>query len=359
MRLIEKYVTAPERPDVRGYTVWAMGFALRPPLRLDLDWCQSIEEDGFERRPALLSQLPRMWRRLLDEEAISMIQIEDQSTGVPVAFGAGVIVSDECAASARTRTEPNLAVSILERELTAAPWILRPKQVPAVNHPRHGVNLVILHYSEVLPERPFAELQAVRDLAVGELLRTQRGYALREFLMEFYGVEDLPFMTRMGAIVRTDYASYFAAGAPLPRPARRPFLLGLSDKEMEQQWGAPLAMLFSKEDPRIFFTLRQQQVLNRAVRTPTPTDPEIARELGLQPSTLRDHWRAMFARVAALQVRGRVPTIGLPHFSDRSADLRAALLTYVNEHPCELRPADERYFAASRSAAGASAAALA
>jgi len=321
-----------------------MGFALRPPLRLDLDWCQSIMEDGFERRPALQRQLPRLWRGLLDEDAISMIQIEDQTTGAPVAFGAGVVVSDECAASARTRTAPNLAVSILERELTASRWILRPKQVPAVNHPKHGVNLVILHYSEVLPGRALAELQAVRDLAVGELLRTQRGYALREFLMEFYGIEDLPFMNRMGAIVRTDYASYFASGAPMPRPSRRPFLLGLRAQEMEQQWGTPLAMLFSKEHPRIFFTLRQQQVLNRAVRTPTPTDPEIARELGLQPP-LRDHWRAMFARVAALQVRGRVPTIGLPHFSDRSADLRAALLTYVNEHPCELRPADERYFA--------------
>src|SRR5207237_280542 len=121
-------------------------------------------------------------------------------------------------------------------------------------------------------------------------LELQCGYALKEFVMEFYGEKDMPFALAMGLQIRSDYPHYSRSGnAPLA-PEKRPYLVGLKNDEVfkAQKWGSPIAMLFGYSAPVCFFSIMQQRILVRACRA--QRDPDIALELGVEASTLRDHW---------------------------------------------------------------------
>lgn len=183
--------------------------------------------------------------------------------------------------------------------------------------------------------RTFEEQRLVRDRALSELVKAQSGYFAREFFMEFYGEDDLPFTAVMGASLRDDYGPFFrTGGVPPPPPNRRPFLVG--SRRTEQPWGNAIGRLFSYAAPILWFSPMQQRVLVRACRTSTPTDADIADELGIERSTLRDHWRAIFGRVAEAAILKGIP--------EGSPLLRPALVSYLEQHPEELRPIDRRFF---------------
>ena len=322
-----------------------MGYSSRAATEKDFAWCAGNLEDGFEREPGWQRELPRLWRQLFRDEALSMIVITDDLTSEQVAFGAGAILTDECVETIRLRDRPHMALYVMERERCGHRAILRPDDIRHVNHPRHRVNLCVLHYSEVLAGRSFEEQRVIRDKAVSELLSAQRGYATKEFIFEFYGTDDLPFARVMGTNVRSDFSAFYASSEePPPPPRKHPYLVGLTLDEVGRAWGSPIGMLFGYLEPRLFFTPMQQRVLVRAYRTPTPGDPELSDELTIERSTLRDHWRAIFSRVAAAQADNLVPRGVLPDFSEPSSALRPALLAYLQQHPEELRPLDRKYF---------------
>lgn len=312
-----------------------MGYSSRPVRDQDLPWCAAILEDGFERVEPLRRELPRLWKRLLRDEAMSMIVVEDHRTNELVAFGAGSVIADSCLEAVVRGGRPNVAVRLMEAERADQPVILRPSAIRAVNHPEHGVNLCVLHYCELIKGRTFEEQRVIRDRALTELVKAQSGYCTREFFFEFYGEDDLPFTEVMGARLRDDYRAYYAASRdPRPEPRRRPFLVG--SRREEQPWGNAIGTLFTYQEPVLWLSPMQQRVLIRACRTPTPTDADIADELGIERSTLRDHWRAIFSRVAEAGILQTVP--------DGSPLMRPALIAYLEQHPQELRPIDRRHF---------------
>jgi hypothetical protein len=88
-----------------------------------------------------------------------------------------------------------------------------------------------------------------------------------------------------------------------------------------------------------------------ASRPWTPPDIAIARELDIEASTLHDHWKGIYRRVAHALDASAVAAVALPGFE--AGDRKAAVLHYVRHHPEELRPVDRRHFPgiASRSSA--------
>lgn len=318
-----------------------MGFTLRRLTPKDFQWCAAILEDGFEHHLELRVRLPEIWSGLMAIDALSMIVIVDDHRNERVSFGAAAIISDECVEATLTSDEPNFALRVMMREFETEsaltqPFILRLSDIRAVNHPKHGVNLAVLHYSEVLPNYTPEEIRAVRDKALHALLEMQRGYALKEFLMEVYGEQDLPFTKSMGLKLRSDYSQH---GFP---PSKHPLLVGLRREEVAEYWGAPVATLFSYSAPVFFFTLMQQRVLLRAYDG--ESDGQISKELGVETTTLRDHWRAIFDRVAAAQERSRFLLRHLPDFSKVENRSRNQLVTYLGQHPEELRPSSAKNF---------------
>jgi hypothetical protein len=318
-----------------------MRFTLRLLKPKDFHWCASILEDGFERHSELRGKLPELWSGLMAIDALSMIVIVDDDQSDRVAFGAAAIISDECLEMTLASTQPNFALRVLMRELEAKssharPFVMRLQDIRALNHPKHGVNLAVLHYSEVLSGYRAEEVRLVRDKALHALLELQRGYALKEFLMEVYGEQDLPFAKAMGLRVRADYPHQaFPAW-------RRPLLFGMRRDEVAEQWGSPVATLFSYAAPVFFFSITQQRILLRACQN--DRDADIASELGIETTTLREHWRAIFAKVEAGQKRFGLSLEHLPDFAVVENRSRAVLVPYLKQHPEELRPADPRNF---------------
>jgi hypothetical protein len=187
------------------------------------------------------------------------------------------------------------------------------------------------------------EHRQVRDLAVDELIRTQSGYALKEFLMELYGTENIPFLQRLGAQIRTTYDAYYAReDMKQTNESKRACLVGLNEREARENWGQELAKLFGRyREPRFFFTPVQQQILTLKLAAHLFSDDRIARELDMEVSTLHHHWKEIFLRVAdAGLIDGTLPFV--------SRDRRDSLLEYLRQHPEELRPIDRRYFGPSR-----------
>jgi len=228
-----------------------MRFTRRLVKASNLKWCADILDDGFENRPDLKSKLPHLWATLLVESALVMIVIFDDIAGRPVAGG---IVSDEFASQVRMKSEPNLSLAAMERELSPLNrCILRPDEIRRLNHPGHRVNLVIFHYSEVSDYYTREEMRIIRDISLKSLLELESGYALKEVLFEFYGENDVPYCKLMGLNLRTDYSGYFAKSpAPPPPPDKHPFIVGLAFDEVESCFGSSAALLFSYSRPYIF-----------------------------------------------------------------------------------------------------------
>jgi len=326
-----------------------LAFSLHFGQVSDFRWCAEVLEDGFEERPALARKLPEIWARLIVEDALTMIVTVDEKTGQRAAFGAGGIVSDSFVELMEQAATPNLAVRLMDRELEQGQqkYLLRPKEIQTLNHRKRGVNLCVVHYSEVENRYTADEYRVIRDKAVHALLATQAGYAAKRFLMEFYGEQDLAFSKAFGVDVISDYGH--KTWTQPPRAERRPFLAGLSAGGIQEKWGSPIASLFSYVEPRLFFTVTQQRILVRASRG--ESDIQISKKLGIMKSTIREHWRAIYDKVFQATKAGTVKVAGIATGeSGAGRRPRALLLQWLADHPEELRPVDQRYFERAASA---------
>ena len=99
--------------------------------------------------------------------------------------------------------------------------------------------------------------------------------------------------------------------------------------------------LFCCAAPRIGFTSSEQRVLRSALLG--GTDEDVSTLLRISLTAVKQHWRAIYARAAGTlpnlfieQSTGGVP--GAPRGKER----RRRLLTYLREHPEELRPVSRK-----------------
>jgi hypothetical protein len=120
--------------------------------------------------------------------------------------------------------------------------------------------------------------------------------------------------------------------------AGRPFLFGLTRELAYTLPGNWLATLFNYTPPRVFFTRAEQRLLNVALTG--HTDQEIADVLAVSLSAAKRCWESVYARVS-LRLAGLLPEdgFGLSPVGGRGAEKKRRLLSYLRDHPEELRPA--------------------
>lgn len=118
----------------------------------------------------------------------------------------------------------------------------------------------------------------------------------------------------------------------------RPFLLGTEREIALENWGSWMSRFFVWSPPQLGFAPAEQRLLLLALRG--RTDDKLAGDLELSPSTIKNMWRSIFERVER-----RFPSL-LPSASStldgaevrRGKEKRERLLTYLREHPEDLRP---------------------
>jgi len=313
-------------------------FIVRPLEERDLPACLRLLRGHLAYPSSILPELPKVWRRLLRDDALVTAVAEsgslDSKPGSILAFGMVVFVTDAWMAASRTSEKPYLSVRTIRQELAGPSPVLRPAAIRRDNADG-GLNALHLHYVEVpLPEEARRALDYRMRLAFVE---DMRGYRVKAALIELW--DEVPPHSIKGAPypVVTDYAAFFERnGEPLPPPGRRPFLLGITREEVLADFGRAVAPAFLDTPPRLGFTRAEQQMLRQAVFG--HTDAELARRLRLALPTIKNRWRAVYDRLGRIAPELVAETDCSSNRAVRGQEKRRRLLDYVRRHPEELRP---------------------
>ena len=311
-----------------------MDFLVRPLEEHDFPACLELLQGHLAYPASILPDLPKVWRRLLREDALVTAVADSGSLetkpGSILAVGMVVFVTDDWMAAVQVGEEPYLSVRTVRQELAGPSPILRPA---AIQRDNRGGRLNAVHLLYV--EAPMSEeLRSALDHRMRlAFVEDMRGYRIKAALIELWD-EVPPYSIQGGPYpVVTDYTAYYEQrGEPLPPPGRRPFLLGMTRPEVLSDFGRGMAPAFLDTPPRFDFTRAEQRMLRQAVFG--YTDVELARRLGFALPTIKNRWRALYDRL------GRIAPDLLDSASEavRGPEKRRRLLEYLRRHPEELRP---------------------
>jgi hypothetical protein len=296
----------------------------------DIATCLAMLRGGAAYPDPALPLIARAWRRLLSDEALIASVVERATDGgqpTILSFGASVFVDPDWAAAAVRSREPHLALRTIRAELRGRSPILRPDEVGR----QQALNLLVLHYAEARSLTPPAAA-AVRYRTFQAFLEAHRGFAIDCALQEFWDEMDPEFILNGWGRVINDYDSYWQDLAPEARPARRPYLVGISRADVVANPGNIAAPLFLYAPPRFGFSRGEQRLLKHALIG--QTDVELARDLGVALTTVKSRWRSIYDRVGR-QVPEIMPPVvqATTPRAARGREKRRRLLGYLREHP--------------------------
>ncbi len=326
-----------------------MRLEFRVVFREDLPWCASVLEDGFECRAELRKQLPAIWTTLLAQDAMAMAVLQDHDqSGKLIAFGATVFVSERFANLSIATPQPHLALRLLDKESSGrGRAIMRPPEIKKQGRGA-GLNLVILHYSEVVDGYSDQDCSLVREMMVHGLLDWHRRTHLQRLLYEIYGADDVQFLLDGGAVLLSDFGDWYAARKlALPDRQHRPYLVLMGREQASRRRGAWMSWLFSSEKGRLGLSPAEQRLVARAVAG--DTDAQLIHNPEVSENTVRRHWRSIFRKFQVARIplgpppsekRGsiNVRTRSESNTGGQAFKKRPFLLTYFRQHPEELRP---------------------
>ena len=248
-----------------------------------------------------------------------------------VAVGGGAFVSRAFIETERANPRPGLMDRVLRSVLEGRSVALTRGEIAAANA-GEGLNIAVIlrHWR---PGLSGALQREVRRHLMEKFLQDIRGFRMREVLAEARDEAELALGLAGGFRLRNQ-----APGAPAldsERPSG-PFVIGITREEGFESEGSVLSLLFHYSPPRLGFTPSQQRMLTEAIQH--RTDAEIARVLGVSLSAVKKSWAGIFEKGSAIldedQGTAANPTVR----ATRGVQKRHILLTYLREHPEELRP---------------------
>ena len=160
------------------------------------------------------------------------------------------------------------------------------------------------------------------------------GYRYREILIEATGETARDKGLRAGFRLRCDYADYYRDRPPVPPPAVRPFLMGITGAEAVTEEGYVMGHYFAYRPPRLGLTTGEQAMLERCLRQAGLSEAALAREMDVPVHRVKNALRAAYARVSAAS--DLFPELG--ESAGRGIEKKRQLLQYLRDHPEELRP---------------------
>jgi DNA-binding CsgD family transcriptional regulator len=310
----------------------------RPPADDELEWCARHIEDGFEQRVELREYLPSFWRRLQQDEAITMVLIEDQqrTPAARVAFGALVFVADDVVARLLAVGRPYLSRAIVDAARRDGGYggVLSGSLIRRHNS-GSGLNVVVLHCAEIVSAYSDDQRGRIRKRLTETLIKAVAGFNIKEIIFEFFGNHDLPYLLNAGFNHRTDYAAAFAGQARVPPAQTWPHVVGLRRDEVQEKFGTRIAELFNITTRRFHFTERERVILSLAHQG--MTDIEIAAKLGVGRNVVLMRWRAIFERVERLEKDFFASCDAEGQVLPKDAR-RRYLLRFLDDYTDELRP---------------------
>ena len=121
----------------------------------------------------------------------------------------------------------------------------------------------------------------------------------------------------------------------------KPHIVGLTREMALGRLGSWVGSLFLYEPPLFGFNVSEQRLLLSALAG--GTDEQLSDDLGISLSAVKKTWRSIYDRVAAC-LPELIPGNSQPdgEASRRGKDKKQRLISYLREHPQELRPVSRK-----------------
>jgi hypothetical protein len=299
--------------------------------RADLAEALSIQPASIGDALVGQSAALRAWDTLPDHLAFRGIVVEADPPIAGhriVACGAGVFVQAEFADRELAYPRVDLNSRVLSTAASGAPLLVDRTQIGRANA-GDGLDVVNLLGSWRSDGLSATDVAQIGGLLAESFRDAHRGFRLRRLLREAIGLTEI-------ALMRSNPAFHIVQEFPEHRRALTLVTAGHAD-------AAPLAitsLMFAYRPPKLRLRETDQELLTAVLRG--RTDDELVGELHISVGALKKRWLALFDRVARVE-----PSIlGPAEIRDgegRGAQKRHHVLSYVREHPEELRPFDWGY----------------
>lgn len=240
------------------------------------------------------------------------------------ATGTSVFLSDTVADAYLASPSPFFAAQLMGRVLSGEPNVVLNAREIGRGNAGNGLNLFVLGFTHRYGAEEPPILRPLLARAIEHFVYAHRGYRLRRMLREDpYPIADV--LVASGMTVAHDFTD-IGRKVLIAEPSAATHIFPSST----------VSMLFNYSPPQVHYSNAERRLLDLAVDG--LNDGEIAAELEVSANTIKQSWRSIYERTMrkvplALGAAGQSPLDGV-----RGQEKRRHLLTYLRDHPQELRP---------------------
>jgi DNA-binding CsgD family transcriptional regulator len=286
-----------------------------------------------------ISDLSFAWSRGLESEAFQMLVFEEAEGSHVTECGVGVavFVHDDFMNELKSRPfwiGPELTRRIASGESPA----LSDRQLREDNT-RGGLNLVTW---EGIARQGFEGRSELQRAFATSFIEIHKGFFLKEAIAsQAENVERFYWTMESGAFLwNFGSACYIDRSQEDPiKIIGKPHVLGISREIEVRRPGTWVGTLFEYSPPKIGLSRAEQQLVMAALRNMSSTDQNLADALNVSVPTVKKTWLSIYRRASTCLPR--VISNGTPSDFDsaqRGKERKRQILSYVREHPEELRP---------------------
>lgn len=288
-------------------------------------------------------QLRQAWRKLLGSEAMVTAVYEDVN-GAAIKIcgvGVGLFVRDDFMHEVKTPPLFWFGPELASRIHSERSPVLSDREVREENSTK-GLNLIVW---EAVPRPEFAEQPEMYHLMVDAFRQGYRGFLLKEMITsQADSVRRAQWGVNAGGFfwdsVRARYVN--SIGRNLAGFVRKPHIVGITRELGYARVGSWVGSLFDYQPPRFGFSRSEQRLLQTTLAGGSGTDEQLMKSLGVALPTIKKMWISIYRRVIDCQPE-TIRDSARGDEAERGKEKRRLLLTYLREHPEELRPVSRSF----------------
>jgi hypothetical protein len=322
-----------------------MGLQHRPMRPKDVAECARIIAAHpviGPRYGSAIAELRPAWLRLLDCEAkrASIVEEVDGSHATICFVGVSVFVGEEFVRELKSPPLFWIGPELAKRIVQGDSPLLSDRQVREANS--CGGLTMVTWEGCIRPE--FEKHLEIHRRILNMFIEEHRGYLWKEAIAsQLESVGRLQWTIDTGGLLwNPERGRYMKSLDKDPREIiRKPHIVGVTRDIEHGRPGTWVGAIFDYHPPQIGFSRGEQRLLLSALSG--GTDEEVSDDLDVSVFTVKNTWRSIYNRAAAC-----MPELFLepPHvdvrISERGKEKKRHLLTYLRDHPEELRPVSRK-----------------
>lgn len=285
-----------------------------------------------------ISHLSKVWLGLLGREAFRAVvveSVEPSPRATLIGVGVSVFVSDAFLSYLKTPPYRWVGPELVRQILQGNDPLLSDQQVRLANA-QGGLNLITW---EGAISQEFFDRPEAHTAVFSAFVEQHRGFQLKEIVGHGMSEEILEATLRAGSSLLDSGGHYTdTSDRPIRDIFASPHFIGMTRELAISKVGSWIGSMFIYNAPQFAFRPSEKRLLLTALRG--GTDGELSDELGISLSAVKKTWGLIYDR-AALHLPGFPSNHnGSPNGgSERGKEKKQRLLTYLRDHPEELRPA--------------------